>query len=150
MFLVPVTSALSRQNRDALSSFDRFFEDAFDRFFGQSSTASSELRTPAIDVAENEKQYTVQLEVPGVNKEDVKVSIDGRRVTVSAQTSKTEERKEGDRVIYRERSASSFARSFTLPVEVDQSESSAKLENGVLALTLAKKRANAAAQIAVS
>jgi len=92
----------------------------------------------------------VKLEMPGVAKEDVKVAIEGRQITVQAQSERTEERKEGDRIVYRERSASSYARSFTLPVEVDQAESGAKLENGVLTLTLPKRGARSAAQITVN
>ena len=78
------------------------------------------------------------------------VTIDGRRVSVSAQAQREETKKEGERVIYRERSASSFARSFTLPEPIDQEASSAKLDNGVLSLTLAKKHAVAARQLTVN
>ncbi|OYU73413.1 MAG: hypothetical protein CFE45_37380 [Burkholderiales bacterium PBB5] len=53
-------------------------------------------------------------------------------------------------MVYSERSVSSFARSFTLPQEVEQAESSAKLENGVLTLTLAKRGASQAKQLSVS
>ena len=88
--------------------------------------------------------------MPGVAKEDVKVSIDGRRVSIEAQLRKDEEKKEGDRVVYRERSLSSYARSFSVASEVDQAESSAKLENGVLTLTLAKRGAPASTRIAVN
>jgi len=85
-----------------------------------------------------------------VAKEDVKVAIEGRRVTIEAQTRKDEEKKEGDRVVYRERSSASFARSFTVSAEVDQAESSAKLEHGVLTLTLAKRGVPASTRIAVN
>ncbi len=57
---------------------------------------------------------------------------------------------EGDRVVYRERSVASYARSFTLPQDVNEAESNAKLENGVLTLTLEKKQATPAARITVS
>lgn len=143
MFLVPVT----RETRQ----LSRLFDDTFDRFFGSSATAESDgARSPALDVAESDRGYTVKLEMPGVAKEDVKVAIEGRQITVQAQSERTEERKEGDRVVYRERSASSYARSFTLPMEVDQAESGAKLENGVLTLTLPKRGARSAAQITVN
>jgi hypothetical protein len=78
--------------------------------------------------------------MPGVAKDEVKVSIDGRQVTVQAQARREEERKDGERVVYRERSLSSYARTFTLPMEVDQAEASAKLENGVLTLDAAQAR----------
>lgn len=148
MFLVPV----SRTPSDLTRGFDRLFDDAFDRFFGQtgSSEASTASRSPALDVTESERAFTVHLDLPGVQKDQVKVAIDGRRISVEADIIRQEEKKEGERVVYRERSTSSFARTFTLPVEIDQSESSAKLENGVLVLTLAKRRASSAAQLSVS
>ena len=107
-------------------------------------------RRPALDVVESERGYTVNLEVPGVTKEDVKVLIDGHRVSVEAQSARTEEKKEGDRIVYRERATRSYARSFTLPVEVDQAESGAKLENGVLTLTLPKRSARHGAALTIN
>ena len=70
----------------------------------------------------------------------MKVSIDGRRVDIEAQAAKSEEPKDSERIVYRERAQSRYARSFTLPVELDEAQSSAKLENGVLSLTLTKRR----------
>jgi HSP20 family protein len=145
MFLVPMTRNASELAR----SFDRLFDDSFERFFAPPTQGQASLRSPALDVAESDKAYTVKLDMPGVTKEDVKVSIDGRRVSVEAQSSKDEEKKEGDRVVYRERSVASFARSFTVAAEVDQAGSAAKLENGVLTLTLAKRGTPAAARITV-
>jgi HSP20 family protein len=142
MFIVPA----SRETRQ----LTRLFDDAFDRVFGPvpvDNTVAS--RSPALDVAESDRAYTVKLEVPGVAKEDVKVSIEGRQVTVQAQSQRQEERKDGERVVYRERSVASYARTFTLPAEVDQSEAGAKLEHGVLTLTLPKRSARSAAQITV-
>jgi HSP20 family protein len=149
MFLVPVT----RQSPEFVRSLDRLFDDTFDRFFGPAAAGAGEnngTRSPALDVAETDRGYTVTLDLPGVSKEDVRVSIDGRRVTVQAQAKREEERKDGDRVVYRERAQSSYARSFTLPLEVDQSEAHAKLENGVLTLALPKRSLRTASQIAVS
>ena len=64
--------------------------------------------------------------------------------------SEAEEKKAGERIVYRERSASSYLRTFTLPVEVDQTASGAKLDHGVLTLTLPKRSAKVAAQLTVN
>ena len=144
MFLVPMTRNASELAR----SFDRLFDDSFDRFLSPSAPGAQ--RSPALDVAESDRAYTVKLDLPGVAKEDVKVAIDGRRVSVEAQARKDEEKKEGDRIVYRERSLASYARSFTVAAEIDQAESGAKLENGVLTLTLAKRNAPASARITVN
>jgi HSP20 family protein len=145
MFLVP----LSRNASDLARSFERLFDDGFDRFFAPAAQGSN-LRSPALDVSESDRAYTVKLDLPGVAKEDVKIAIDGRRVSIEAQTRKEEEKKDGDRVVYRERSLASYARSFSVATDVDQAESTAKLENGVLTLTLSKRGTPAAARITVN
>ena len=145
MFLVPMT-----RSADLARNFDRLFDDGFERFFAPSTQGSGPARSPALDVSESERAYTVKLDMPGVAKEDVKVSIDGRRVSIEAQVRKDDEKKEGDRVVYRERSLSSYARSFSVASEVDQAESSARLENGVLTLTLSKRGTPASTRIAVN
>ncbi len=143
MFLVPV----SRESRQ----LSRLFDDTFERVFGTAAAPEGVAsRSPALDVAETEGAYTVKLEVPGVTKEDVKVSVEGRQVTVQAQSQQTDEKKDGERIVYRERSASSYVRTFTLPVEVDQTAAGAKLDHGVLTLTLPKRSAKVAAQLTVS
>ena len=144
MFLVPLTRNSSELSR----SFDRLFDDTFERFFAPSQGVQS--RSPALDVAESDRAYTVKLDLPGVAKEDVKIAIDGRRVSVEAQARKEDEKKDGDRIVFRERSLASYARSFSVAAEVDQAESAAKLEDGVLTLTLAKRGTPAAARITVN
>lgn len=144
MFLVPLT----RHSADLARSFDRLFDE---NLFGAPGRADvPATRSPALDVAETERAYTVQLDLPGVAKEDVKIAIEGRRVTVEASTVRSDQKKDGERVLYTERSVASYARSFTLPVEVDQAESSARMEHGVLTLQLAKRGATKATQLTVN
>ena len=83
MFLVPIP-----RTSDWVRSF--LFDDSFDRLFANASTQSALPRSPALDVAESDQAYTVTLDLPGVAKDDVKVSIEGRRVQVQAQTGKSE------------------------------------------------------------
>jgi HSP20 family protein len=147
MFLVPFT----RTTNELARSFDRLFDDSFDRFFAPATTPAADApHSPALDITETDRVYTVKLDLPGVTKEDVQVDIDGRRISVQAKTQRTEEKKDGDRVVYRERAMTSFARTFTLPIEVDQVESGAKLDNGVLTLTLPKRVGRNAARVTVS
>lgn len=143
MFFVPVT----RDSRQ----LSRLFDDTFERFFSPAPAGDADTaRHPALDVAESDAAYTVKLDVPGVAKEDVKVSIEGRQVSVQAHSEQNDERKEGERVVYRERAVTSYARSFALPLEVDQQGAVAKLDHGVLTLTLPKRGARSAAQITVN
>ena len=143
MFIVPV----STDSRP----LSRLFDGTLDRYFGAVAAAESQsLRRPALDVVETARAYCLKLDMPGVAKEDVKVSVEGRQVTVQAHSQRADEKKEGERVVYRERAASSYARTLTLPVEVEQAETIAKLEHGVLVLTLPKRGARSAAQISVN
>ena len=146
MFLVPMT-----RTSDWVRSFDGLFDASRGRrpLDGSSSQAALP-RSPALDIAETDQAYTVMLDLPGVARDDVKVSIEGRRVWIEAQASKTRERKDGERVLYRERAESSYARSFVLPAELDPERSSAELDNGVLKLELVKRRSASAARIAIN
>ncbi len=151
MFLIPVHRTPAEFSRN----LERFFDDGLDRLFGATADGSgsgsgSALRSPALDVSEDDQAYTVTLDLPGVTKEAVKINIEGRRVSIDAEQSQTREKKEGERLIYRERATSRYSRSFALPQEISQSDSSAKLEHGVLTLTLAKRINKGASQLSVS
>lgn len=156
MFIVPV----SRRASANVPGFDRLFDVAFDRLINQPAADSAPVRRPAIDVSESDAGYVVTLDVPGVTRADVKVSIDGRRVSIVAEARNadapadmpadaTDAPKSADRVILRERACASFARSFTMQAEIDQASSQAKLDNGVLTLTLTKRHA-ASTQLTVN
>lgn len=92
-----------------------------------------------LDLTEDDRNFFVKAEIPGVKKEDIKVSVDGNQVSLTAEVKKQSEEKEGSRVIRSERYYGSVARSFTLNETVDQSAAQAKYEDGVLQLTLPKK-----------
>lgn len=130
--------------------FDRFFDRAFRNVFALGEPGDDSLRRMAMDVSETDKGYVVHADLPGVAKDAVKISVDGSRVTISAETkSDTEKKDDGGKVIYRERSSSQYYRSFELPAELDAAGADAKLENGVLTLTLPRKAPSEVKQIAV-
>lgn len=103
-----------------------------------------------MDVKETGDSYTVKAEIPGVNKDDIHVSVEGNRVSISAEVKKEKEEKEGERVLRCERSYGMASRTFTLDSEVDQGKAQAKYADGVLELTLPKKPGSSRKQIAVS
>lgn len=92
-----------------------------------------------LDLTEDDKNFFVKAEIPGVQKEDIKVTVDGNQVCLSAEVKKEKEEKEGAKVIRSERYYGSVSRSFTLDESVDQTAAVAKYDNGVLQLTLPKK-----------
>jgi len=101
------------------------------------------------DVTEKDGAYVVHAEIPGVSKDDIQVSIEGNQVTISADVKRETETKDGARVLHSERHTGSAFRSFTLPAELDEAASTAKYENGVLELTLAKKAAVAGRKLTI-
>jgi HSP20 family protein len=133
--------------------FGRMVENMFQDFFAplaQGGRWGEEgLAMPRLDVSETEKSFEVKAELPGVKKDDVKVSVDGQRVTIEGECQQANEQREGEQVVYSERSTRRYQRSFTLPSEVDDAGAEAKLENGVLMLTLPKKQGGAAKRLTI-
>ena len=107
------------------------------------------VRRMKVDVAEQNGDYRVVAELPGVKKEDIKVNIDGDQVSITAETRVAKEAKDGERVLHSERYVGKVSRAFRLADEIDESRASAKYADGVLELTLPKKTAAAAKQLAI-
>lgn len=95
---------------------------------------------PAIrlDVDETDQAYAITADIPGVNKEDIKVEVDGNQVVISAERKKDTEEKKGN-MVRSERHWGQQYRAFTLQCPVDDTKAEARYENGVLKLTLPKK-----------
>ncbi|MFL6674397.1 MAG: Hsp20/alpha crystallin family protein [Massilia sp.] len=134
--------------------FGRMVESMFGDFLpqlarGVQGLADPGIETPRLDVSETEKTYEIKAEMPGVQKDDVKVSIDHDRITIEAECRTANEQREGENVVYSERSARKFVRSFQLPSEVDEAAAEAKLDNGILSLTLPKKQGGAARRLTI-
>jgi len=102
-----------------------------------------------VDVVETDSAYVVKAELPGVNKDEIQVSIEGDLVTIGAEVKRESETKDGERVLRAERYSGSVYRAFTLPVDIDEAASTAKYENGVLELTLTKKPATAGRKLTI-
>lgn len=156
MFILPMSRAASR------APLSRPLDDSFDRFFSN-AVAAATARSPALDVSETGSAYLVSFDVPGVTREQLKVSVEGRRVSIETvdeptpvqvdttlETSADAPKTEAPRALYRERSTARYARTVSLPAEVDQGASQARFANGVLTLTLAKKVATGATLLTVA
>jgi len=129
---------------NALTRSDKVFDDLFPDLFRRFARMPATLEGPAdirVEVKEDDKGYEVRAEVPGAKKEDIRVAIDGKVVSISTEVKEEKEEKSdkgagGRRTLVRELYYGSCARSFTLPHEVDAKGSTAKLDNGVLTLRL--------------
>ncbi|OGA53622.1 MAG: heat-shock protein Hsp20 [Betaproteobacteria bacterium RIFCSPLOWO2_12_FULL_62_58] len=134
-----------------ITRFDPFrnFDDLFKGFLVR--PVSRELEPEIkMDVSEDDKAYTIRAEIPGVKKEDIKVSVDGNQVSISAEVKKEKEEKEGRKVVHSERYYGKAYRSFTLDHDVDPDAAKAKYSDGVLELTLPKKTGTARKELTVS
>ncbi len=136
-----------------LSRLDPFGRDMDDFFKGFFLTPISLDKMPdaqiPIDITEDDKGYKVRAEMPGFNKDEINVSVNGDQVSISAETKKEKEEKKGDKIIHRECYYGKQFRSFTLPQAADEANVTAKYENGVLSLELAKKAGSSATKIKV-
>lgn len=129
--------------RDPLSLMDEVFNDFFNRA-GVSLGRANELPASTLarlDVADQGDKFEIKVDLPGVKKDDINVSVEGARVTIAAEAKTQREKKDGERLIYSERRASTYARSFELPVEVTEEKAQARFEDGVLILALPKRAA---------
>lgn len=133
-------------------AIDDMLDDLFKGFFVRPVRYSGEMpemRMIKLDVREGERDYTIHAELPGVNKEDIHVTIDGDTVSINAEVKKASEEKEGDKVLRSERYHGKVYRSFTLGQDVDEAGAKAKFDKGVLELVLPKKAVTAAKKLAI-
>ncbi len=93
--------------------------------------------TPSVDISETDTAYMIKGEIPGVDRENVKVTIEDGMVTISGE--RKQEKEEKDKKFHRiERSYGSFMRSFRLPDNVDESAVKAEFKDGMINVTLPK------------
>ena len=133
-------------------ALDDVFDDLFKGYFVKPMRyeRGEPLAQFKMDVTEDDRSYTVHAELPGVNKDDIHVTIDGNQVAISAEVKKESQRKEGEKVLRSERYYGKVYRAFSLGGEVDEARATAKYADGVLDLTLPKKAATAAKKLTIS
>lgn len=132
---------------EPLRGVEEFFRD-----FGMKH-ALRDLQKEALiklDVTENAQAYSVKAEMPGLKKEDIKVDIEGNRVSITAETRRESEQRQGDTVVRSERYFGQQYRSFTLDEEVDDAKAVAKYQDGVLELTLPKRPTNGSKKLVIN
>ena len=93
--------------------------------------------TPRVDISETDKEFLIKAEIPEVNKEDVKVTVDKGVLTIRGE--RKQEKEEKNKKFHRvERFFGSFARSFTLPENADEEKIEASFKDGILNLQIPK------------
>ncbi len=129
----PAFRGLELLRRDMNRMFDEFFRGdmlADDSFFTRDWT-------PAVDVVENNDSYILKAELPGMTKDDVKITLENNVLTIRGEKKDEFEKKEKN--FHRiERSYGAFERSFTIPGSIKSENIDAQYNNGILTLTLPK------------
>lgn len=127
--------ALKLYGRDPLKMFEDVFNDKVSPFFSSMMTPSFK-----VDISEDEQAIYVSADMPGMSKEDVKVSLEDDILCISAERKQEEEeKKKGYHRI--ERTWGSMSRSFSVGENVDPENIVASYDNGVLKVTIPKKEA---------
>ena len=109
----------------------------FNTFFGRFSEDTDGFWAPSLDIEENNGNIIVKAEVPGMKKDDIKVSVRNNVLSISGERKQEKETK--DKTIHRiERSYGRFSRAITLPSEVDGEKVKASYKDGILNITLPK------------
>jgi len=125
--------------RDLISlreAMDRLFEESFVRPSGR-RLALAEGGALAVDMYETDDDVVVKTALPGIDPDDVNVSITGNTLTIKGET-KVQEEVEEENYVYRERRFGAYSRSLTLPAAVETDGAEAEYENGVLTLRIPK------------
>ncbi|NVD71280.1 Hsp20/alpha crystallin family protein [Duganella sp. BJB1802] len=131
---------------DPFRDMDEMFRD-FAPSVWRGADVSPRMR---MDVSETDKEYLVKAEIPGVQKEDIKVAVNGNQVSLSAEVKEEQPAEAGKTGSLRsERYYGQVQRSFTLPQEVDDDQAEARYENGVLHLSLPKRVGTGGKQLAI-
>ena len=130
----------NRRRKDLMSTGFDDFQNMLDDFFAEDWSRPRSLMkdTFKIDVKEDEKEYMVEAELPGVKKEDLSLSIEDGRLCISVNKEEVKEDKDEKNYIHRERRYTSMQRNVFLAEAADEGIK-AKLEEGVLIITLPKK-----------
>jgi len=121
-----------------------FLDDWFanDRFFD--SDFFKKDWVPAVNIAEKDQSYELEIAIPGMKKEDIQIHVDKGVLEVSGETKTEKEEKDEKKYTRKEFTYSSFHRSFRLPDNADESIVNARYEDGILKLDIAKKSAQIA------
>jgi HSP20 family protein len=141
---------------DPFESAQRDFDTMLTRFFGNRNLDGGVLLAPyGVDVREDADHIYVEAELPGFKKDEIDINLENQTLTISAEHREEHDGHDGNKNdksewLLRERRYSRFQRSFTLPPTVDSQTVQAKLNDGVLSITLNKREESKPRRITVS
>lgn len=125
------------------------FDDFFAPFSGVVNDTVARGYRPSVDIYEKEDRLCIEAELPGFDKENIKVDVNGRLLTIGGERVSNEEVKDENKY-RRERHYGSFERSFKLPFEVNEEQISATYKDGILTLLVEKPEEQKPKQITIN
>ena len=138
----------SREMPTLPGRFNRLFDDPFFRIGRMDDDSGLDTWNPAVDLYEKDDHFMITAELPGVDKNDVKIDLKDRLLTLSGERTYDNEVKE-ENYYRRERSYGKFQRAFTLPADVDSDKIMAELKDGVLRIEVPKPEEKKAKQVTI-
>ena len=117
--------------------FDDFFTDPF--FKGDLRPANHPMPMMKTDIRENEHNYIIEVDLPGYEKEDIKVDVEDGYLNINAKTSSSKNEEEKGKFIRRERFSGECSRSFYIGEEIEDKDIHASFDKGILKLEVPKK-----------
>lgn len=137
-----------RRNQLRRSNMISLFDEFFNRAFEEESNDDANFRAMAMDIVEHEKEYEVLANLPGFKKDNVKISIHDNQLLIEANVESKSEEQEG--TLYRcERYSGNYRRNLLLPDNADVAKISAKMEDGILRLSIPKREASPQKEIVI-
>lgn len=131
------------------SLMSKRFSDIMDEFFNDAVNNRRDSFVPSIDISESEDQFLISAELPGMKKEDINISLENNRLSISGERSFEKEDK-GKKYHRVETSYGSFERSFQLPDNIDEESIKANYDNGLLNISIDKSEDKVKKQIEIS
>jgi len=128
--------------------FNRLFDDPFFRIGRMADDSNLGMWNPAVDLYEKDDHFMIKAELPGVDKNDIKIDLKDRLLTLSGERTYDNEVKE-ENYYRRERSYGKFQRAFTLPTDVDSDKIRADFKDGVLEIEVPKPEEKKAKQVTI-
>lgn len=135
-------------SRSVLQSLERDINDTIRQFLGDEDGMAGTW-SPEMDVRETDADYRIDMDLPGVSKEDVTINADDHRLTVHGERA-PRQTSDDETVVQRERARGPFFRHVSLPPPANVADASAEFENGILTIRVPKTDAHSSRDIPIS
>jgi HSP20 family protein len=135
--------------RSLQDEVNRLFESVFPGQMSESDEPTSTVWSPRMDLMETDDHYRMRVDLPGISKDDVSVTVEDNRLTVRGER-RDESRTEKENVVRMERTFGTFYRSLRLPKSVNESKIKATFTDGVLSVEIPKTEKSKPKKIKIS